>query len=254
MDIGDREAQTLSRLVLSQEQIDDYTTDGYLRLGKILDEGQIKLLQDEYDWELEKARREHYLTNLAAEGDETTTANAQLLQVYDVSKRNILFRRLAYADKILDVVEDLIGPNIRLLGAHLVSKPPNHGSVVFWHQDNHFHRCCPANMVSGWLTLDDVSGENGAMEVIPGSHLRPNWEDWGEHVEKIGTSNTKMIELPAGGIMFHHCQVLHRSGPNRSDRPRRAIIMRFVPLGTRSPRLHTKEWGFFVHPILRMRI
>jgi phytanoyl-CoA hydroxylase len=254
MDSAYPETPKTLRLILSQEQVDDYVTNGYLLPGKILDENQIEFLQDEYDREIEKARREGYLTNLAAAEDQTKTEDAQMLQVYDVSTHNIWFRKLAYADRILDVVEDLIGPNIRLLGAHLLYKPPHHGSIVYWHQDNLYHQCFPANMVSGWLTLDDVNRDNGAMQMIPGSHLRPRWEDWGEQVEKIDTSNARIVELPAGGIMFHHCQVLHRSEPNRSDRPRRIVATRFVPIGTQSPRLHTKEWGFFVHPILRMRI
>lgn len=254
MDSAYPETPKTSRLILSQEQIDDYMTNGYLSLGKILDEHQIEFLQNEYDREVEKARREGYLTNLAAPDEQTNTEDAQMLQVFDVSTRNIRFRRLVYADRILDVVEDLIGPNIRLLGAHLLYKPPQRGSVVYWHHDNLYHQCFPANMVSGWLTLDDVNGDNGAMQMIPGSHLRPTWEDWGQHVEKLDTSNASMVELPAGGMMFNHCQVLHRSEPNNSDRPRRVVVIRFVPIGTQSPRLHTREWGFFVHPILRMRI
>lgn len=102
-----------SRLILGQEQINDYMTNGYLRLGKILDESQIKFLQNEYDREIEKARRESYITNLAATDDDQTKAeDAQMLQVFGVSARNIWFRKLAHMDRILDVVEDLIGPNI----------------------------------------------------------------------------------------------------------------------------------------------
>jgi phytanoyl-CoA hydroxylase len=254
MDSAYPETLKTSRLILSQEQIDDYMTNGYLQLGKMLDEHQIKFLRNEYDQEIEKARRESYLTNLAAaEDNQTKTEDGEMLQVFGVSARNIWFRKLAHADRILDVVEDLIGPNIRLLQAHLLYKPPHHGSVVYWHQDNFYHQCFPANMVSGWLTLDDVNGDNGAMQMIPGSHLRPSWEDWGEQCE-IDTSNARVVELSAGGIMFHHCQVLHRSLPNNSDRARRVVVIRFCPIGTQSPRLQTKEWSFFVHPILRMRI
>ena len=78
-----------SRLILSQEQIDDYMTTGYLRLGKVLDEPQIKFLQNKYDQEIEKARRESYITNVAApEDDQTTAEDAQMLQVFGVSVLN----------------------------------------------------------------------------------------------------------------------------------------------------------------------
>jgi phytanoyl-CoA hydroxylase len=251
----DHEASKVPRLALSQEQINGYMAEGYLGLGSFLDTGQVDLLRKEYDLEIEKARREGYLSDLAAEDykPRDRDADAQMLEVLGVSMRNMLFRKLPFLDKILDVVEDLIGPNIRLLQDSLLYKPPRKGSVVYWHQDNFHHQCSPANMVSGWLTLDDVNGDSGAMQMIPGSHLRPTWEDFGENT-KVDASKAKVVELPAGGIVFHHCQVLHCSGPNRSDRPRRAVVMRFLPIGTRSPLLLAKEWSFFVQPVLRMRV
>src|SRR5215472_17546270 len=82
-----------SRLILSQEQIDDYMVNGYLSFGKILDERQIKLLQHEYDCELEKAKTEGYLTNLAQHDDKTNSENFQMLRVFGFSTRNILFSK-----------------------------------------------------------------------------------------------------------------------------------------------------------------
>jgi phytanoyl-CoA hydroxylase len=243
-----------SRLVLSQQHIDDFATNGYLAYGKVLDDYEIELFRREYDMEIDKGRREGYLANLAAADEPDDSHNAQMLQVFGVSTQNMAFRKLVHADRILNIVEDLIGPNIRLLQAHLLYKPPFHGSTVYWHQDNFYHQCFPANMVSGWLSLDDADRDNGAMFMLPGSHLRPSWEDWGEHTEGLDTSNATLVGVPAGGIIFHHCQVLHRSLPNASDRPRRAIVMRFVPIGTQSPRIRSGEWSYFVHPILRMKV
>lgn len=74
----------------------------------------------------------------------------------------------------------------------------------------------PAHMVSGWLT-------NGAMQMIPGSHLRPTWKT-SERTRRVHTSKAKVVELPAGGMVFHHCEILHCSGGNRSNRPRRASL------------------------------
>ena len=241
-------------MVLSRKQIDSYMADGYIQLGKILDDHQLNLVRDEYDREIDKARKEGYISNLAEKNEQETPDAGKMWQVYAVSTRNIFFNRLVHAHKVLNIVEDLIGPNIRLLRADLLYKPSLHGSVVYWHKDNLFNQCVPASMVTGWLTLDDVNSDNGAMQMIPGSHLRPSWEDWGENAEKLDTSNARVVELPAGGIMFHHCQVLHHSTPNKSERPRRAVAIRFLPLGTQSPRLSTGEWSLFMHPILRMKI
>jgi phytanoyl-CoA hydroxylase len=255
MDTAAPETLKTMRRTLSQDQINDYMADGYLRYGQILDEKQIDLLRREYDQELEKAGKGSYLDNLAAGNDEAERDGLQFLEVAGASMRNIWFRRLVHLDKLLDVVEDLIGPNIRLLEANLLYKPPYHGSHVFWHQDNLYQQCFPANMVTAWLTLDDVGDDNGAMAMIPGSHLRPIWETLAtdEQIRKVDITNARVLDLPAGGITFHHCQALHRSSPNKSPRPRRAVVMRFIPAGTQSPRMQTTEWSFFVHPILRMK-
>jgi phytanoyl-CoA hydroxylase len=254
MDSSYPETLKTSRLILSQDQINNYMADGYIQFGKILDDYQLNFIRGEYDREIATAREEGYLTDLAQRDGQTESQSENMFQVHAVSAKNIYFNRLVHLDSMLDIVEDLIGPNIRLLRADLLYKPPLHGSIVYWHQDNVFNQCFPANMVTGWLTLDDVNRDNGAMQIIPGSHLRPTWEDWGEHVEKLDTLNARVVELPAGGIMFHHCQVLHHSTPNRSDRPRRAVAIRFLPIGTQSPRLRTDEWRFFMHPILRMKV
>jgi ectoine hydroxylase-related dioxygenase (phytanoyl-CoA dioxygenase family) len=145
-----------------------------------------------------------------------------------------------------------VGPWI---AGDLVYKPPHHGSHVLWHQDNLWQQCFPANMLTAWLALDDVNEDNGAMEMIPGSHLRANLEvlDTPEQVSKLDTSRARPIYLPAGGVTLHHWQTLHRSSPNMSARLRRAVIMRFIPVGTQSPRMNTEAWSFFSHPILRLQ-
>jgi ectoine hydroxylase-related dioxygenase (phytanoyl-CoA dioxygenase family) len=254
--------------MLTREQIGEYASAGYLRFGKLIDDHQLASLREEYDREIKRGRREGHLTNLAATDDGSDAGGSmgklgndfrqgdQMLQVYGVSSLNIWFHRLAFYDPLLDIVEDLIGPDIQLLHAHLLYKPPANGSLVQWHHDNTFHQCSPPNMVTAWLTLDDADATNGAMRVIPASHLDPPAEEANGQLSgnEVNTSCAKTMDLRAGEVMFHHCQLVHASGPNRSQRPRRAVVVRFVPIGTRSPHLDTKTWRFFVHPILRMTI
>jgi phytanoyl-CoA hydroxylase len=69
------------------------------------------------------------------------------------------------------VIEDLIGPNIKLYTDQLMMKPRFNGTVTDWHQDSvawpHF---APQEHVSCWLALDDATVDNGCMTVVPGSH------------------------------------------------------------------------------------
>jgi ectoine hydroxylase-related dioxygenase (phytanoyl-CoA dioxygenase family) len=258
-------ATQIGRKALSQEQVDCFWQDGYLKIGKVLTDEEIAALRQEYDDIFAQARAGKIgFRNLAIDHtDDLETKNRaekQMLQIMQMCEISIAFRKVIYHERILDVIEDLIGPNIQLFHDQALYKPAYQGGPVHWHQDNAYWRCSPANLVSAWLTLDDVDEHNGAMQFIPGTHL---------HVvghERATTSNTLLdsgshadasqkvvVDLPAGGITIHHCQTLHMTAPNTTARQRRALAIHFMPPGTRS--LRTGEYlpVSFGRPMLRMR-
>lgn len=251
-------------MTLTQEQIDFFWENGYLSCGPVLQDADIEPLRREYDAEFEKAWQQNSLRNLSA-GDAVDlegkkSAATQMLQIMGMGERNIHFRKLLFNAAILDRVQDLIGPNLMLFHDQALFKPAHTGGAVFWHQDNAYWKCRPATLVSCWLTLDDVDKDNGAMQVIPGSHLKPVWHDQSESTDalldienQVDTSKAKVIELPAGGCMFHHCQTLHYTQPNTTDRQRRAFAMHFMQPGTCAQDGHIMRAGF-ERPIVRMNI
>lgn len=251
-------------MILTQEQLDFFWEKGYLPYGKVLDDATLELLRQEYDAEFERAWQQGALRNLSAKPDadleEQKKAPQQMLQIMQMCERNIHFRRLLYNEKILDIVQDLIGPNIMLFHDQALFKPAHAGGVVTWHQDNAYWRCRPATLVSCWLTLDNVDVENGAMQMIPGSHLKPIWHEEKNDVilkdtsSQINTSQAVTVELPAGGCMFHHCQTLHYTQPNTTDRQRRAFAIHFMSPGTRQGVNEVVLRAGFSHPILRMSV
>ena len=253
------------RLVLSQNDIDFFATNGYLPLGKILEDEEIELLREEYDHEFELGRAgKRDFRNIAIEDtDDLETKNRakkQMLQIMQMCERNIQFRKLLFNDRILDVVEDLIGPNIQLFHDQALFKPPRHGAQVTWHQDNGYWKCAPASLVSCWITLDDVDADNGAMQFKPGSHLKPvghgKVEDSALLESEVDTDadDIKVVPLPAGGAAIHHCQTLHHTEPNTTDRQRRAFAMHYMVPGTRSLRTGEYLSVGFARPLLRGRI
>jgi ectoine hydroxylase-related dioxygenase (phytanoyl-CoA dioxygenase family) len=250
---------------LTQEQIDDFWTNGFLRVGKVLDDDEIELLRTEYDATFALARAGHgSFRNLAIDHtddlDTKNQAKQQMLQIMQMCERNIHFRRLVHHERILDVIEDLIGPNIQLFHDQALYKPAYHGGPVHWHQDNAYWRCTPANLVSAWLTLDDVNVDNGAMQFIPTSHLRPVSHERSHSTNALLDSSSQadeskkvVVELPAGGIAIHHCQTLHYTAPNTTSRQRRAFAIHFMTPGTRSLRTNETLHVSFSRPMLRMR-
>lgn len=117
---------------------------------------------------------------------------------------------------------------------------------VGWHQDWNYWQCAePPHLLTAWVAFDDVTAENGAMQAIPGSHrwgllsgsdgfFRGDRNAQLRHMMPTGESITPVfLPLPAGGVSFHHCLTLHGSGPNRTLRPRRSLVLHLMPEGTR---------------------
>ena len=198
---------------------------------------------------------------IAEEGD-------KVVNIQQVCERNAFFRRLLYEPRLLDVVEDLIGPNIQLFHDHLLHKPAGHGGPVFWHQDNQAWKCVPTSNVSCWLALDDTGTANGALHYVRGSHRATMGlevdRDSGRLVEIdriIQQGPIDVVEVKAGDALFHHCLTIHRSDVNRSNRQRRAHSIIYSVSGTRCGR--KPPWNSrpseasdylltsFGHPVLR---
>ena len=199
-----------SHRALAPDQIDQFNTRGFVSLGRVLDDDTLAQLRAEYDRLFAQARTDGNFRNLAIDDTDDTGAKneaaEQMLQIMQMCERSLVFRRLLYNDALLDRIEDLIGPNIMLFHDQALFKPAHHGGAVFWHQDNAYWQCQPANLVSCWITLDDVDASNGAMHLIPGSHLVSVQHDRSASTnalldlgDQIDPEDAEVVELPAGG-------------------------------------------------------
>jgi ectoine hydroxylase-related dioxygenase (phytanoyl-CoA dioxygenase family) len=248
---------------LTQEQLDFYSENGYLKYGSVLEPDELETLRREYDLEFEKAWKSDSYRNLSVSDDvsvdEKKKSNQKMFQIMQMCERNIHFRKTLFNSKILDVVEALMGPGIMLFHDQALFKPSKTGGPVPWHQDNGYWNCSPANLVSCWMTLDNAWKENGAMQVVPGSHLKPHRHAKTQESKALlelqvpDESKIVTVDLKAGECMFHHCQTLHYTQPNATEQQRRAFIIHFMVPGTRQgsgERMHPD----FAHPILRMSI
>ena len=241
----------MPRGTLTESQLERFRTEGFLRIGALLDGELVGTLRDEYDRVFAEARATDRFRDLAEPDDDD-----EMLQIVQMCERSLPFRSLLYHDAILDIVQDLIGSTIQLFHDQALFKPAHTGGPIHWHQDNGYWQCEPADLVSCWLTLDDVDAANGAMHVLPGSHRQAV-----EHPKRgrilldagdvIDTSGAVAVELPAGAVMFHHCLTFHSTPPNRTDRQRRAFAMHYMRPGTRSHRVGAMPVSF-ERPLLRL--
>ena len=142
--------------------------------------------------------------------------------------------------RLLDYVEDIVGPNIVCIMTHYFSKNPTDSKAVYWHQDAQFWAITPSKVVTAWIAIDDVDEANGAMQLWPGTHLRgiipfeyvTDQENGvlNEHVhnpERFGAPVS--VELRAGQLSLHTDMLLHGSLPNLSGRRRCGLTIRYMP-------------------------
>lgn len=151
------------------------------------------------------------------------------------------FMELARDPEILDMVAQLIGEDIILWGGHLFCKPAGNGQAVPWHQDGHYWPIRPLATVSVWVALDDSTAENGCLRVVPGSHADrrhyPHQQVDGSNLAldralvqgSFDEAAARDVVLEAGQMSLHDVYLLHGSEPNRSDRRRAGLALRYMP-------------------------
>ncbi|MGW0118728.1 phytanoyl-CoA dioxygenase family protein [Streptomyces sp. NPDC003327] len=132
-------------------------------------------------------------------------------------------------------VEALLGGPVRLFRDHSFYKQSGKGdrSRLVLHQDNRYWHLTPPEAVTVWMALDDATPENGCVHYVLGSHrwgrvehVRP--EEGAVLVEARSEQEPVAYPVPAGSALVHHANVLHGSGPNLTDGPRRAYALVFV--------------------------
>ena len=163
-------------------------------------------------------------------------------------KGHLCFRRsyeLSRNDRILDAVEDLIGPDILAFASRFWIKKGHDGKYVSWHQDSAYFGLDPHELVTVWLALTDAVPENGCMRVIPGSHRgtahahvetfhEDNLLARGQAIEGIDESAAHSIVLKAGQFSCHHERIVHGSRANETDGDRIGLAMFYIPTHVRS--------------------
>ncbi|MBT3767162.1 MAG: phytanoyl-CoA dioxygenase family protein [Rhodospirillaceae bacterium] len=134
---------------------------------------------------------------------------------------------------VLDVIEPLMGPNMRLYNNKMNIKAPGYGAAVEWHQDWAFYPHTNDVGCAVGFYLDDVTATNGPMMMIPGSHKGPVFD---HHAQGYFCGAMDPVKCPldyenavpvmgeAGTMTIHHVRTVHGSALNHSDKPRRLLL------------------------------
>lgn len=156
------------------------------------------------------------------------------------------FEALVDDPRIVDVMTELVGSErVALFTDKLNLKRPREGSGFRWHQDSPYwrHFCDHLDRLPNvMVALDDASRGNGCLRLIRGSHVRgplPGCEGDGvlgplfTHPDHVDEGRAFEAEMAAGSLLFFSPHSVHGSEPNRSDLPRRALVLTYQPAGLR---------------------
>jgi ectoine hydroxylase-related dioxygenase (phytanoyl-CoA dioxygenase family) len=208
---------------LGSTEIDQFRRDGYLPARPLISEHEARTLRQ------------------GLEAFEATLDGP--LKGSNRFKSHLLFKGLAdliRSPGILDMVEDLIGPDLMVWSTDWWIKEARSPSFVSWHQDSQYWGLDTDRLVTVWVALSDSTHQSGCMRLLPGSHLGPdlphvetyhqdNMLTRGQSIECIDESQAKNLEVPTGHAAMFAFRIAHASYPNRSDDRRIGYAIRYIP-------------------------
>lgn len=214
---------------ITAEQVARYNREGFLSGFRVFGVDEIAAHRMRFDGILAEFLRRGY------DSYDIDRYHDRIAEIYDIARH----------PPILDIVEDLIGPDIVCWATHYFCKMPGDDKQVSWHQDCSYWALTPSKTVTVWLAIDDVDAENGCMHVIPGTHVLGHlaWRESGEGDRNVLTQaiddaetlgSPVNVELPAGSISVHSDLLVHGSLPNRSMRRRCGLTLRYCPPDVRA--------------------
>jgi ectoine hydroxylase-related dioxygenase (phytanoyl-CoA dioxygenase family) len=221
----------------------DYERDGVVRIHGFLSPKCVAEVRAEIDRYIREDLATKPVDARTLEADGVTVRN-----LWRLEQHNPRLAALAMRADILALVSRLVHGEPVLAGVETFNKPARIGSGVPYHQDNAYFCQSPPDMLTVWVAIDAVTLDNGPVRFVKGSHTagmlptRPS----GVKGNSIGLAEPPAASssaefcatLAPGDATIHHCQTIHTSDPNRTDRSRLGLL--FVYRGSHTqtePRL-----------------
>jgi ectoine hydroxylase-related dioxygenase (phytanoyl-CoA dioxygenase family) len=227
-------------LVLSLAERERFWLEGWLFMENAVEQLSLDRLRGDFHAWVEESRLHSEPYGQTIDGRPRfdvepghTRSKPALRRVNSPTEISDAYFRVMSSSRMTDAVVDLIGPNVKFHHSKINSKLPGAATAVKWHQDFPFTPHSNDDIVTALLFLDEVTDDNGPLELSPGTHTGELLSLWQGDVFTAAVSDEIAAERrktavrctgPAGGVCFMHTRVLHGSAPNRSSRPRTLFI------------------------------
>ncbi len=218
--------------ILSPDAVRQYHRDGYCFPVQVLSSAQARRYRNDL---------ETYEATTGAPIQSNMRHKVHLLFTW----ANALVRH----PKILDAVEDIIGPDIICWTTNFFIKEANDPGFVSWHQDSTYWGLDPADVITSWVAFTDVPLESGAMKFLPGSQKldqiahndtfhEHNLLTRGQEIAmEVDESEAIDVTLKAGEMSLHHIRLVHASRANATGDRRIGLAIRYIPTHVRQIKL-----------------
>ncbi|OJJ15047.1 hypothetical protein BKI52_39975 [marine bacterium AO1-C] len=203
-------------------------------------------------------RQGAYDTGIAPVNFATSSDQHTLQRISKVHVANFAIRQLISESGVGKLASEILrAKQIKLWGSQLYYKPPGKGITgnVGWHRDSQHIDCFEGDIIIAWIALDTILEQSGCLKYITASHRQDSFptpaggafQNIEQESHRLTTENPNYqweevnVLLPAGGVSFHHWDLIHGSGPNLTNKPRIGLS-----LGLASDNLRIKEntWDF----------
>ncbi|MEE2659527.1 MAG: phytanoyl-CoA dioxygenase family protein [Candidatus Latescibacterota bacterium] len=235
-----------SPLAVTSEQKQFFDDNGYLHLPGFYAPAELKEMRRQYHEMVTKT--DGHPQNMSY----SFMASADGYEPDDFNPNNVvgMMDQTLYSDywfdqftepRVISVMVDLLGPNLDFHNGKVRNKPPGFFADQGWHQDWPYELHSEPDLAAAITYLDSTDFEQGATEVISGSHkagFLPTEEGKSTLVqEDVNDSARVVLKAEAGDVAVIHVQVVHRAGHNYTARSRNAIINEYKTAET------VDHWG-----------
>jgi non-heme Fe2+,alpha-ketoglutarate-dependent halogenase len=215
---------------LAPDLVHRYQADGFVFPIRVLEDDDVRRFRDAYD---------AYESSI---GPELATVPARDRYVYFAETHTFLpwAFELATRSAVLDAVQSLLGPDLLIWDSRWFTKRPGDPTYITWHQDGTYWSLDPPKVCTAWIALSRSFAGNGAMQVVPGTHLGgqlPHVDTFdaanalarGQEIAvEVDEAEAVTLTLAPGEMSLHHIGVVHGSKPNLSDESRIGFAVRFI--------------------------
>jgi phytanoyl-CoA hydroxylase len=211
-----------------------YNQDGFVKIDRLLSAERLAAI----DEELARYEKEVVPTlpkdDIVWEPPPADGGPRSIRNLWRLHHYSPFFKSLAEDPEFVTLASALCKGEAYASGVETFSKPARVGSRVPYHQDNAYFNLNPPDCFSLWIALDASTVENGCVYYAKGTH-HEQLPHAASHVpgNSLGLAEAptpgSLDEIPAelapGDAICHHCNVIHRSEPNRSARSRRGLVI-----------------------------